>query len=92
MFLATAIPLVAGLDRFTTALGWTTLPASPLSQDICLLVAALPLLAHDLIRQGRLHRVAVAWLAINLPFAIATNLLWGSSWWLATAPRLMGVA
>ncbi len=89
MLLGTAIPLLAGSDRLTTALGWTTMPASPLALDILLLVSVLPLLVWDLFRYGRLHRVSLVWLVVNLPFAIATNLLWNSEWWLSVAPGLM---
>jgi hypothetical protein len=51
----------------------------------------LPLLAWDLLRCRQLHRASQVWLAVNLPLAIATNLLWNTDWWLATAPRLVGV-
>jgi hypothetical protein len=91
LLLGTAIPLVAASDRFTTLLGLTTMPASPLSQDALLLLSVLPLLAWELARHGRLHPASQIWLAVNLPFALATNLLWGTEWWLTAAPRLMGV-
>lgn len=92
MLLATAIPVVAGLDRLSTALGLSTAPASPLSMDLWMLASVVPLLAWDLLRHRSLHPATRLWLAVNLPLAIATNLLWNSPWWLATAPRLMGVA
>jgi hypothetical protein len=92
MILGTAVPLAAGLDRLTTALGWTTMPASPLALDVYMLASVLPLLIWDLLRQRRIHATARLWLAVNLPLAAATNLLWNSDWWLAAAPRLLGVA
>jgi hypothetical protein len=91
MFLGTAMPLLAGLDRLTGALGWTTMPASPLALDLLMLGSVLPLLFWDLLQHRRVHYTTRVWLAVNLPLAIATNLLWNSKWWLATAPRLVGV-
>jgi hypothetical protein len=92
MLLGTAIPLVAGLERLTTSLGWTTMPASPLVLDFYMLGSVLPILAWDLLRHRRLHRTTRIWLAVNLPMAVLTNLLWGSPWWLDAAPRLVGIA
>jgi hypothetical protein len=91
MFLGTAVPLVAGLDRLGGALGWTTLPGSPLALDLYMLASVLPLLVWDLRRHRQVHYTTRVWLAANLPLAVATNLLWNSDWWLATAPRLAGV-
>jgi hypothetical protein len=91
MILGTAIPLVAGLDRLIGALGWTTLPASPLALELCLLASVLPLLAWDLWRHGIVHRASRVWLAVNLALAVATDLLWNSEEWLALAPRWVGV-
>ena len=31
------------------------------------------------------------WLAVNVPFFLAVNGLWGTDWWASIAPRLMGV-
>lgn len=92
MLLGTAVPVLAGIDRLTMELGWTTMPASPLALDFYLLASVLPLLAWDLLRRRQVHRTTQLWLLVNLPLAIATNLLWNSQWWLATAPRLLGVA
>lgn len=91
VLLGTAIPLLAGIDRLTTALGWTTMPASPVALDLYLVLSVLPLLAWDLLRHRQVHFTTRAWLLINLPMALATNLLWGSEWWLKHAPRLVGV-
>jgi hypothetical protein len=91
MLLGTAVPLLAGVDRLTAGLGWTTMPASPLSLDLYLILSVLPLLAWDLLRRRQVHAATRAWVAMNLPLAVATNLLWNSNWWLVTAPRLMGV-
>jgi hypothetical protein len=91
VLLGTAIPLLAGIDRLTTSLAWTTMPASPLALDFYMLASVLPLLCWDLLRHRQVHSTTRAWLLINLPLALLTNLLWGSQWWLANAPRLVGV-
>jgi hypothetical protein len=91
MFLGTAIPLVAGSDRFTSSLGITTLPGSPLSLELLMVANVLPLIVYDIVRRGRLHRTTLVWLAVNAALAIPTHLLWSSSWWIGTVPRLMGV-
>lgn len=89
MILATVLPLPAAIDRIV----WlpTTLPASPASQDLYVFVWILPMLAYDLLRHRRVPRAYLIWIAVNLPFIVATNLLWGSPWWIATAPKLLGV-
>lgn len=91
MFLGTAIPLVAGSDRLATSLGVSTLPESPLSLELLIVGVMLPLIVYDLVRHGRLHRTMLVWLAVNVALAIPTHLLWSSPWWIAAAPRLMGV-
>jgi hypothetical protein len=91
MLLGTAIPVVAGLDRLSLMLGWTTLPASPLALELYMLASVVPLLAWDLLRNRQVHFTTVAWLGVNLPLAIATHALWNSGAWLAAAPRVMGV-
>jgi hypothetical protein len=91
MFLGTAIPLVAGSERLATSLGITTLPESPLGLELLIVGVMLPLIVYDLVRRGRLHRTTLVWLAVNAVLAIPTYLLWSSPWWIAMAPRLMGV-
>jgi len=68
-----------------------TLPENPASVHLYTLVWLLPVLIYDITRRGPVHRVYWIGLALNVPFVIATHLLWGSPWWLATAPRLIGV-
>ena len=38
-----------------------------------------------------IHRAYVIGIALNLPFVIATHILWSSPWWLAVAPTLVRV-
>lgn len=89
MFLATAIPLPAGIDRIP----WLpkTLPDSPLSPDLYILVAIAPMFIWDVARNGYVHRAYWIWLAICLPFTIAVHALWDTPWWHATARAMMGV-
>jgi hypothetical protein len=91
MFLGTAIPLAAGSNRLAISLGISTTPESPLSLELLIVGVMLPLIVYDLVRHGRLHRTTAVWLGVNVAFAVATGLIWNSPWWVAMAPRLMGV-
>jgi hypothetical protein len=90
MILATVLPLPAAIDR----IHWlpTTLPESAFSVDVYILLWILPMFIFDIVRQRRVPRAYFIWFALNLPFAIAVNLLWGTPWWQATAQKLAGVA
>jgi uncharacterized membrane protein YozB (DUF420 family) len=90
MLLATLMPLGAAITRIE----WlpTTLPGSYVSQYAYLLLWLAPALIHDIVRRGAVHRAYVIGIALVLPYASVSQLLWGSDWWVATAPRLMGVA
>jgi hypothetical protein len=89
MVLATLMPLAAAIDR----IDWlpSTLPASPDSSSLYMLVWLSPVLIYDLLRRGRLHRAYVIGLMLNLPLIIASHCLASSPWWIASAPRLVGV-
>jgi hypothetical protein len=89
MVLATLMPLPAAIDR----LDWlpSTMPASADSSSLYMLLWLSPVLFYDLLRRGRVHRVYVIGLLLNLPLAVASHFLSGSSWWIATAPRLVGM-
>lgn len=89
MFLATALPVQAAIAR----IHWmpNTLPGSALSTDLYTLLIISPMFLWDLIRTRTVHRAYLIWIGVNLPFAVAVNLLWGTPWWHATAHRLMGV-
>jgi len=90
MILATVTPLPAAIDR----LGWlpSSLPASPATIDLYLLLWIAPMFFWDLYRLGRIHRAYLIWLGANLPFAILAYSLWGSKWWFDTFQHIMGVA
>lgn len=89
MILATAIPLVAGIDRIT----WlpTTNPASPLSSDLYILLALSPMFLWDVLRNKSVHPAYLFWFGCALPFTLAVYALWNTEWWQGMAPRLMGV-
>src|SRR5437763_364399 len=68
MFLATAVPLPAAIDRMT----WlpNTLPASPIGTDLWILAALSPLFLWDAVRNRRVHEAYLVWLAIYVPVAL----------------------
>ena len=89
MILAPAMALPAAFDRIT----WipTTMPASPLSADLYVLLAVAPMFLWDVYRNHRIHPAYWVFLAVNLPFAIFVHSVWDTPWWHATARSLMGV-
>ena len=89
MILATALPLPAAIDRME----WlpTTLPANPLSTDLYLLLALSPLFIWDVVRTRTVNRAYLVWLGGYMVVSVAVYSAWGTDWWHATAPRLMGV-
>jgi hypothetical protein len=90
MILATVVPLPAAIDR----INWIphSVPESPMSPDLYVLLWIAPMFIYDLIRHKRIQRAYVIWFAISLPFAIAVHALWASPWWMATAPKIMGAS
>jgi hypothetical protein len=89
MILSIAMAMPAAVDRIS----WLphTMPESPLSADLYVLLIVSPMFIWDLIRNRAVHQAYVIWLAINIPFAILVNALWDTPWWHATAPKLMGL-
>jgi hypothetical protein len=89
MILAAVLPLPAAIDRMS----WlpSTLPESPLSIDLYMLLWAAPMFLWDLYRSGRVHRAYVIWFSANVPFIALTRVLWGSEWWAAVVPTIVGV-
>jgi hypothetical protein len=88
MILATAVPLSAGIDR----IHWlpTTMPLTPTSVDIGIVLAVAPMFFWDVIRNRTVHRAYWIWLMFFLPSAVVVNTLWGTPWWHATARQMMG--
>ena len=91
MLLATLMLLDAAIARMSW-LPYNEFPKSYLAVHIYLLLLLVPVLLHDLIRRGRIHRAWVWGLALTLPCVVATELLWGSHWWREFGPKLVGAA
>ena len=89
MFLATAIPLAAGIVRISALP--QTMPWSPLSLQGYVLLSVAPMFVWDVIRNRRVHEAYWIWLAVYLPVCVLINLLWDTPWWHATARAIMGV-
>jgi hypothetical protein len=89
IFLATAIPLAAGIVRIRALP--QTLPVSPLSLQLYVILAVVPLFAWDVIRNRRVHEAYWIWLALYIPAALLIDVLWDTPWWHATARGIMGV-
>jgi hypothetical protein len=89
MMILTIIPaMTAAFSRMP----WlpTTVPESPLAPHAYMLLLLAPVIIYDVVRLGRPHSAYLIGLALMLPWMIATELLWNSPWWVATASRLMG--
>jgi hypothetical protein len=89
IFLATAVPLGAAIDR----MWWlpSTMPASPLATDAYVLAALAPLFLWDVVRHRRVHRAYWLFLGIYLPVAALVAVAWDQPWWHDAAHRIMGV-
>ena len=88
MILAPVAPLIAAVAR----LEWlpTTMPASPLSIELFVLLLIAPMFAWDFFRLRKIQRAYIIWF---VPFVLASgavHMLWNTPWWQATVPRLMG--
>ena len=90
MVLAPIVAMPAAVDRIT----WipSTMPVSPWSPEIYILLLALPLFAWDFYRLGGIQRAYKIWLALVLPTGAVAILLWNTPWWQTFVPKLMGVA
>jgi hypothetical protein len=89
MILSVAVAMPAAFDRIT----WIphTLPLSPISPDLYVLLAIAPMFIWDVIRNRGVHQAYWIWLAAVLPLTVAVHALWDTPWWHATAHQLMGV-
>jgi hypothetical protein len=89
MFLAIAPALPAAFDRMT----WIphTLPESPLSPDLYIMLAVAPMFLWDLLRARSVHKAYWIWFAFMVPSSILIHSLWDTDWWHEMAPRLVGL-
>lgn len=90
MFLATALPIPAAINRME----WmpTTLPSDPSALGLYTLLVISPMFAWDIYRLRRVHKAYFIWLAMFVPTTIVIHVLWGSPWWFATARHLVGAS
>jgi len=89
MFLATAVPLGASIDR----MDWlpTSLPANPWATDLWIIVALAPMLVWDVLRNRKLHEAYWIWLAIYVPACLVVDYLWDKPLWHETARHILRV-
>ncbi|HVY87406.1 MAG TPA: hypothetical protein VG942_00955 [Hyphomonadaceae bacterium] len=88
MFIGVASVLGAAFNRMP----WlpNTMPGSPLSVDLYIVLAVMPMFVWDVIRTRKIHAAYLIWAAIGLPAAIAVNALWNADGWHSTAQHLLG--
>ena len=89
MFLATAIPLAAGIVRISALP--QTMPWSPLSLQGYVLLSVAPMFVWDVIRNQRVHQAYWLWLPIFAFVVTVVNLVWDKPWWHATEKAIMRV-
>jgi len=89
MLLATLMLLDAAIARISW-LPDNEFPKHYLAVHLYLLLLFVPLLLHDVIRLGRIHRAWVWGLVLILPWVVATEFIWGSDWWGKFGPKLVG--
>jgi hypothetical protein len=89
MFLATAVPLAASIDR----MDWlpSSLPANPWATDLWIIVALAPMLVWDIARNRKVHEAYLIWLAIYVPACLAVDFLWDKPAWHVMARAIMQV-
>jgi hypothetical protein len=89
MFLATAVPLGASIDR----MWWlpSSLPGNPWSTDFYILLALSPMFVWDVVRNRKVHEAYTIWLSIYVPVSLLVDLVWDKPWWHATARAIMRV-
>jgi uncharacterized membrane protein YozB (DUF420 family) len=82
--------ITAAIDR----LHWlpTSGPNNYTSSYAYVLLCLSPVLINDLVQRRRLHRAYVIGLGLMLLFYVVNRLLWNSTWWLATAPKILNIA
>lgn len=89
-FLGTSILLPAAIDRME----WlpTTFPQNFVAPDLYTLLLVSPMFAWDLFRLGKVHRAYLIWLGVLVLPTVAVHALWGTDWWQAIGPKILGLA
>ncbi|MEQ9565708.1 MAG: hypothetical protein RLN85_07855, partial [Pseudomonadales bacterium] len=93
MILATLVLMIPALGRL---IGFSqVLPDLGLSvidaRHFYMLVLIVPAVVHDFVKNGMPHRTYLIGLALIGIWVVAAHYLWGSPWWIETAPKLFGV-
>lgn len=93
MLLATQVLMIPALGRLIgfsqvlPDLGFNTIDA----RHFYMLLLIVPAVVHDSARNGMPHRTYLIGLALIGIWVVAAHYLWGSPWWVETAPKLFGV-
>ncbi|MEQ9021696.1 MAG: hypothetical protein RLN82_02940 [Pseudomonadales bacterium] len=93
MILATLVLMIPALGRLIgfsqvlPDLGLNTIDA----RHFYMLVLIVPAVVHDFVKNGMPHRTYLIGLALIGIWVVAAHYLWGSPWWIETAPKLFGV-
>jgi hypothetical protein len=93
MILATAVLMIPGLGRLLSV----TQVLPDLGLDIVdarhfyMLVLLVPAVGYDIVKDRRPHRIYIIGLALIGVWIITAHFLWSSSWWVETAPKMLGV-
>jgi hypothetical protein len=90
MILATAITLVAAIDRIS----WlpTIFDDSPAGDgDLYMLLVVAPMFVWDVARNRSVHSAYLVWLAIGVPVTAGVYALWDTAQWHTIARQIMGV-
>jgi hypothetical protein len=93
MLMATLVLIDAALGRMGWLHGWTSIADErPYTiVHVYQLALLLPAVVYDLVRFGRVHKAYVIGIALFLPFAIATHVLWNHSAWQLFVGGLFGI-
>lgn len=87
IFLATALPIPAGLSRMT----WLPFTPSFTTADLYTLFAISPLFIWDVARNRRIHRAYWIWFLACLPFVVFVHAVGVTAWWHVVARQILGV-
>lgn len=93
MILATLVLMIPALGRL---IGFSqVLPDLGLSvidaRHFYMLLLIVPAVVHDIVKDGMPHRSYLIGLTLIGIWVVAAHYLWGSAWWVETAPKLFGV-
>jgi hypothetical protein len=93
MLMATLVVIDAALGRMGWLHGWTGIadqrPYTIVHAYQLSLLA--PAVAYDIVRFGRVHRAYVIGVALFLPFAVATHVLWNHPGWRRAVGVVFGI-